>query len=240
MNRIGFGRSRDRGDERLEARLEVAAVARAGEQRAEVEREDLGAAQVLGHVARVRSAARGPRRSRSCRRRSRRRRSGCSCAAARGRGWRGRSRPRARPADRACPRAARSVRLVANAVSGSAISSSPSSVAGAPRRRRRAVRASRARARLRQLRDAVRDVLEDVEPRHALRAQQRQRPASRAPGRWRRRRSPASTSSRLGVLGVRERVLDHAVEGERLAASRPAPRPARRRSPRRRSARARS
>ena len=38
-----------RRDQRLEARLEVAAIARAGEQRAEVEREDLGRAQVLGH-----------------------------------------------------------------------------------------------------------------------------------------------------------------------------------------------
>ena len=51
MKRIGFARSRERRHERLEARLEVAAVARAGEHRADVEREDLGLAQVVGHAA---------------------------------------------------------------------------------------------------------------------------------------------------------------------------------------------
>ena len=43
-------RAGERGDDGLEALLEVAAEPRAGEQRARVEREDLGAAQRLGHV----------------------------------------------------------------------------------------------------------------------------------------------------------------------------------------------
>ena len=50
MNRIGLRPLLERGDHRLEALLEVAAVARAGEQRAGVEREDLRALQHLGHV----------------------------------------------------------------------------------------------------------------------------------------------------------------------------------------------
>ena len=48
--RIGFGAPLERRDERLEALLEVAAKARAGQQRPGVEREDLGAAQRLGGV----------------------------------------------------------------------------------------------------------------------------------------------------------------------------------------------
>ena len=45
MNRIGSGRFLSAADDRLEALLEVAAVARAGEERAGVEGEDLGALQ---------------------------------------------------------------------------------------------------------------------------------------------------------------------------------------------------
>ena len=45
MKRIGIGRFGERVDHRLEALLEVAAEARAGEQRAGVEREDFGALQ---------------------------------------------------------------------------------------------------------------------------------------------------------------------------------------------------
>ena len=50
MNRIARGRALSALDDRLEALLEVAAEARAGEQRARVEREDLGVLQQLGHV----------------------------------------------------------------------------------------------------------------------------------------------------------------------------------------------
>ena len=42
MNRIGFGALLERADHGLEALLEIAAVAGAGEQRPGVEREDLG------------------------------------------------------------------------------------------------------------------------------------------------------------------------------------------------------
>ena len=50
MKRIAFGRAAQRLDHRLEALLEVAAEARAGEQRAGVEREDLGVLQRVLHV----------------------------------------------------------------------------------------------------------------------------------------------------------------------------------------------
>ena len=50
MKRIGIGRFDERGDHRLEALLEIAAEARAGQQRARVEREHLGALQQIGHV----------------------------------------------------------------------------------------------------------------------------------------------------------------------------------------------
>ena len=66
------------------------------------------------------------------------------------------------------------------------------------------------------LRDAVRDVLEQVEPRDALRAQQRHRVGIRL---LEQRREQIARVD-LGLLrarAVRERVLEHAVEGERLA-----------------------
>ena len=83
MKRIGFGRARERLDDRLEALLEVAAEARAGEQRAGVEREDFGVLQRA--LARRRPAAAWPglRPSPSCRRRRRRRTPDCSCGAGR-------------------------------------------------------------------------------------------------------------------------------------------------------------
>ena len=48
MKRIGVRPCRQRGDHGLEALLEVAAEARAGEQRARVEREDLGVLSAAG------------------------------------------------------------------------------------------------------------------------------------------------------------------------------------------------
>ena len=45
MKRIAFGRARSARDDRLEPLFEVAAEARAGQQRAGVEREDLGVLQ---------------------------------------------------------------------------------------------------------------------------------------------------------------------------------------------------
>ena len=50
MNRIGLARFDERGDDGLEALLEVAAEARAGEQRRRVERVDLGALEDRRHV----------------------------------------------------------------------------------------------------------------------------------------------------------------------------------------------
>ena len=73
-----------RRDDRLEALLEVAAEARAGEQRRRVEREDLGALRAAPARRRRAAAWRAPRRARSCRRRRRRRTPGCSCGAGRG------------------------------------------------------------------------------------------------------------------------------------------------------------
>ena len=51
MNRIRFGVADDGLDHGLQALLEVAAKARAGEQRAHVERVDLDVLERLGHVA---------------------------------------------------------------------------------------------------------------------------------------------------------------------------------------------
>ena len=62
----------------LEALLEVAAVARAGDERAEVERVELLVLSVSGTLSAKRSSGRGPRRWRSCRRRVRRSAPGCS------------------------------------------------------------------------------------------------------------------------------------------------------------------
>ena len=59
-------------DDLLEALLELAAVLRAGDERADVERQDALVEQRLRHVARRRSDGPGPRRWRSCRRPARR------------------------------------------------------------------------------------------------------------------------------------------------------------------------
>ena len=68
MNRIGFFRLPSAVEDGLEALFEVAAEARAGEQRRRVEREDFGARQRRGHVRLAAAAARALRPSRSCRR----------------------------------------------------------------------------------------------------------------------------------------------------------------------------
>ena len=81
-NRARLGRQRL--DDGLEALFEVAAEARAGEERARVEREHLGAAQRVRDIVGEQERRRGLRPSRSCRRRRRRRRQGCSSAAGRG------------------------------------------------------------------------------------------------------------------------------------------------------------
>ena len=79
MKRIGLRRCGERLDHRLEALLEIAAEPRAGEQRAGVEREDLGVLAAARERRARAGAARGLRPARSCRRRPRRRRPGCSC-----------------------------------------------------------------------------------------------------------------------------------------------------------------
>ena len=50
MKRIGFGRAAERGDDRLEALLEVAAIPRARQERAGVEREDFRILQRPLHI----------------------------------------------------------------------------------------------------------------------------------------------------------------------------------------------
>ena len=62
----------------LQALLELAAVLRAGDQRADVERDDARGRAATRARRRRRCAGRGPRRSRSCRRRARRSAPGCS------------------------------------------------------------------------------------------------------------------------------------------------------------------
>ena len=90
---------------RLQALLEVAAIARAGEQRAHVEREDGGVLQHLGHLALDDLARQALRRSPSCRRRDRRRTADCSSGGGTAPGWCAAPRARARSADRSCRRA---------------------------------------------------------------------------------------------------------------------------------------
>ncbi len=53
MKRMKRSRLRERREQRLEAGFEIAAVARAGEQRAEIEGEDLGADEIFGDSALV-------------------------------------------------------------------------------------------------------------------------------------------------------------------------------------------
>ena len=67
----------------LQPLLELAAVLRAGEQRADVERDHACGRAATRARRRRRSAGRGPRRSRSCRRRGRRSGPGCSSSGAR-------------------------------------------------------------------------------------------------------------------------------------------------------------
>ena len=62
----------------LQPLLELAAVLRAGDQRADVERDDAAVRAAARGRRRRRCAGRGPRRSRSCRRRARRSGPGCS------------------------------------------------------------------------------------------------------------------------------------------------------------------
>ena len=88
------------GHHRLQPLLEVAAVARAGQQRAHVERVDGGLAPAPPARRPRRCAWPGPRRSRSCRRRDRRHRAGCSWCGGTGSGWCARSRCRGRSAGR--------------------------------------------------------------------------------------------------------------------------------------------
>jgi hypothetical protein len=66
------------------------------------------------------------------------------------------------------------------------------------------------------LRDPVRDVLQQIEPRDPLRAQQRHRVGIRLLEE-RRQQIAGIDLGLLGVLAVRDRVLEHAVEGQRLA-----------------------
>ena len=93
----------ERLDDRLEALLEVAAEARAGQQRARVEREDLGVLEQLRHVVGEQPLRPGPRPSPSCRRRPRRRTPGCSCGAGRALRSCAAARRPGRSADRAGP-----------------------------------------------------------------------------------------------------------------------------------------
>ena len=51
MNRIACGQLLELGDDRLQPLLEIAAIARAGEQRAHVERVDHRRLEHVGHVA---------------------------------------------------------------------------------------------------------------------------------------------------------------------------------------------
>ena len=158
MKRIAPGILLQRLDHRLQALLEVAAEARAGEQRAHVERVDARALRATRAPCPGGSAAPGPRRSRSCRRRPRRRRAGCSCGGGRARGRCARAR-RSRPISGSIlPSAARATRstvksaervLLARAARSSPSSSSSSSL----------VRLALGDAALLgDLRDAVRDV----------------------------------------------------------------------------------
>ena len=94
----------------LEPVLELAAVLRARDQRADVERDHAPVAQRVRARRRRRSAGRGPRRSPSCRRPARRSAPGCSWCAATAPGSRGGSRRRGRSPGRACPARATAVR----------------------------------------------------------------------------------------------------------------------------------
>ena len=101
MNRMARGAAAERVNHRLEPLLEVAAEARAREERGRVEREDFRAFEQVRARPRRAAGSPGPRPSRSCRRRLRRRRPGCSSAAGRGLRSCAAVRRRGRSADRA-------------------------------------------------------------------------------------------------------------------------------------------
>ena len=94
---------RDLLEHGLQALLELAAVLRAGDQRAEIERAASACRAATRARRRARCAGRCPRRPRSCRRRPRRRAPGCSWCGATGSGSCGGSPRRGRSPDRACP-----------------------------------------------------------------------------------------------------------------------------------------
>ena len=94
--RIGFDLLHDG----LQPFLEIAAVARTGEQRAHVEREDRRVGEHLRAPRRARSCARDLRQSPFCRRQDRRHRADCSSTGGRAPGWCARSPCRGRSADR--------------------------------------------------------------------------------------------------------------------------------------------
>ena len=84
-DRAGIGL--DLLDDLLEPLLEIAAIARAGKQRAHVERKHGGVLEHVRHLAVDDAARQALPRSRSCRRRHRRRTADCSSAAGTAPGW---------------------------------------------------------------------------------------------------------------------------------------------------------
>ncbi len=99
----------DRADHRLElgehgfeALLEIAAIARAGQERAHVERIDRGVLQYLGHFTLHDAARQTLGYGRLADARIARHRADCSSAGGTGSGWCGRPRSRGRSADRSC------------------------------------------------------------------------------------------------------------------------------------------
>ncbi len=95
-------RSRDVFEHRLEPLFELAAILRAGDQRAHVERDDALVLQSLGDVAAHDALREALRRSPSCRRRDRRSAPDCSSCGARALGRCAESLRRARSPDRVC------------------------------------------------------------------------------------------------------------------------------------------
>ena len=183
MKRIALGR-RAAASNRLEPLLEVAAVPGASEHGAHVERVD-GAAEDVGDVAFDDARARGLPRSRSCPRPPRRP-SGVVLAAAAG-VWITRSSSRLRPISGSIlPRARRARGSSCRSRAGPARAIRPSSPTSS-------LSASVAH-RLRALGDAVRDVVDDVEPRDALLVQGKYTACESSRQRSRPARSRRSTS----------------------------------------------
>ncbi len=200
-------------DQRLEARFEVAAVARAGEQRAEVEREDL---RVLR-----RSSGTSPLRMR------------CASPSAiavlptpvsptriglflrrRARMWMVRSSLGV-ASDQRIQRAGFCALAEVAGEGGERVGGNAGLVRVDATRGHLGFAGSRPAGRRTELRDAVRDVLQHVESRHALRAQQLH---GVRVGLLEDRRQQIARFDLvfLRALRVVERVLHHAVEGERL------------------------